>query len=259
VTEKNTPDFESAKPGGVSRRTVTKAMAWAVPAIAIAAPVPAFAGASQGILTLDGTGCKLPGNSNATYKGYAFNLNATNTTANIYYCIEIVSVFLGTTNLGGVTVINLATGQDFCTNLGNPFCVGPGENLTELALVTENAANSSNGQLVVTYRVRENVGSCECSGYGPTQVVSTGINDAPPINGASCSVFTKNQKKCMAGETPPPAWMANTAYAEGDQVSVSGSFLVAIVGGTSGGTVPVLPGAGNTVVDGSVTWEQIAT
>ena len=89
MTENNKADFESEKPGGVSRRTVTKAMAWAVPAIAIAAPVPAFAGASQGILRLEGTGCKLPGNSNDIYKGYAFNLTATNTTANTYFCVRI--------------------------------------------------------------------------------------------------------------------------------------------------------------------------
>src|SRR4051812_36136457 len=68
---------EQSTGGGISRRTVTKAMAWAVPAIAIAAPVPAFA-ASGGILNLTGLGCKLPGNSNPILKGYAFRLSAVN-------------------------------------------------------------------------------------------------------------------------------------------------------------------------------------
>jgi len=40
MTENTTADVESAEPSGVSRRTVTKAMAWAVPAIAVAATVP---------------------------------------------------------------------------------------------------------------------------------------------------------------------------------------------------------------------------
>lgn len=196
MTKKNTPDFESEQPGGVTRRTVTKAMAWAVPAIAIAAPVPAFAGASQGVLTLEGTGCKLPGNSNDTFKGYAFNLNAINTTPNVFYCVDILSVTLNGENLGAVTVVNLATGA--CSNLGDPFCVPPNTTLSDLALVTGNAASSSNGQLVVTYAVRENVGSCVCSGFGASMSVSTGINDLPPINGASCSSFSNTQKDCLS-------------------------------------------------------------
>ena len=72
-------DLEEPKPG-VSRRTVAKAMAWSVPAIALAVPAPAFA-ASQGIVQLTGTGCKLPGNSQDLYKGYAFKASAVNTTA----------------------------------------------------------------------------------------------------------------------------------------------------------------------------------
>ena len=46
-------DLEDQKPG-VSRRTVAKAMAWSVPAVALAVPAPAYA-ASPGIVTLDGT------------------------------------------------------------------------------------------------------------------------------------------------------------------------------------------------------------
>ena len=72
-------ELDQQPAGGVSRRTVTKAMAWAVPAIAIAAPAPAFA-VSGGVLQLTGTGCKLPGNATATFKGYAFGLTITNNT-----------------------------------------------------------------------------------------------------------------------------------------------------------------------------------
>lgn len=55
-------NFEPAKKG-VSRRTVTKAMAWAVPAIALATPVPAFA--ASGSITINDIGaCKSPGNGN---------------------------------------------------------------------------------------------------------------------------------------------------------------------------------------------------
>jgi hypothetical protein len=40
MTKNNTPDFESGNTSGISRRTVTKAMAWSVPVIAVAATVP---------------------------------------------------------------------------------------------------------------------------------------------------------------------------------------------------------------------------
>ena len=48
---------------GISRRTVTKAMAWAVPVIAIAAPAPAFAISGEPPTVLVGNPCKLPGAS----------------------------------------------------------------------------------------------------------------------------------------------------------------------------------------------------
>ena len=61
-------DIENIEPEkkGVSRRTVTKAMAWAVPVIAIATPVPAFAasGGPPGVAV--GVACKLPGDSQAS-------------------------------------------------------------------------------------------------------------------------------------------------------------------------------------------------
>lgn len=66
---------------GISRRTVTKAMAWAVPAIAVAAPVPAFA--SSGTVRVENAGaCKSPGQGNncaAWNKGYVVGFDITNT------------------------------------------------------------------------------------------------------------------------------------------------------------------------------------
>lgn len=58
-------DNEGVQPEqkGVSRRTVTKAMAWAVPAIAIAAPIPAFAASGGPPQVAVGAACKLPGAS----------------------------------------------------------------------------------------------------------------------------------------------------------------------------------------------------
>lgn len=55
-------DLEQPQPSGVSRRTVTKAMAWAVPAIALAAPVPAFAASCIPTIIVDpDKSCKAAG------------------------------------------------------------------------------------------------------------------------------------------------------------------------------------------------------
>lgn len=58
---------------------------------------------------------------------------------------------------------------------------------------------------------------------------------------------------------PPIAWAATTAYGLGERVSLSGGeILAATVAGTSGADEPAAPGVGDTVVDGTVTWTQIA-
>src|SRR5438128_12305556 len=61
---------------GLSRRSVVKGAAWAMPAVVVAAPAPLVA-ASTGALSFTGSACKLPGNSSSSYKGYVFELIAT--------------------------------------------------------------------------------------------------------------------------------------------------------------------------------------
>lgn len=73
-------DHSNDRSSGITRRTVTKAMAWAVPAIAVAAPVPAFA--SSGNVTIQSAGaCKSPGSGGcaAWDKGYIVGFDITNT------------------------------------------------------------------------------------------------------------------------------------------------------------------------------------
>lgn len=53
-------------------------------------------------------------------------------------------------------------------------------------------------------------------------------------------------------------WAATTAYALDDYVELStGEVLKATVAGTSDAAEPAAPGYGETVVDASVTWEQV--
>lgn len=235
-------ELEEQPTGGISRRTVTKAMAWAVPAIAIAAPVPAFA-ASGGSFDLSGLGCKLPGNSNSTYKGYAFRLSITNTTNNAI-TLNVTEIKLGTTNLGAVKIVNLDTGNSQV----NPFLIPANTSYPNLALLTSNAANSANGTLSVTYTI---------DGGNTFTTVTATVTAAPPINGASCSTFTAAEKVTINSAIGGvPAWQPSTVYAVGDTVQVTGGFLTAIVAGTSGTTAPALPAPGGTVVDNTVTWQR---
>jgi hypothetical protein len=184
-----TSSTEKTPKKGISRRTVVQGTAWAVPAVVIATAVPAYAGASQGILTVNGNGCKLPGASNNTFKGYAYRLVAANTTPSTTYTIKIVSVTLNGEDLGAAAIVNLTN----CQNLGSTITVLPGQTLTNLALITANAASSPNGSLIVTYQVSTDGGAT----YGPSQT-TTATASAPPINGASCSTFTQTEKDCLS-------------------------------------------------------------
>lgn len=63
---------ELEQPKGVSRRTVTKAMAWAAPVIAVAATAPIAAASCIPTLSLSPRSCKCPGQS--TNEPFAFHL-----------------------------------------------------------------------------------------------------------------------------------------------------------------------------------------
>ncbi|MCD2441020.1 hypothetical protein LQ757_01905 [Agromyces sp. SYSU K20354] len=175
-------DLEEQKPG-VSRRTVAKAMAWSVPAVALAVPAPAYA-ASPGVVTLTGAGCKLPGGSNDTYKGYAFRAVLSNTT-NAPVTVTITDMDLGASDLGNVAIVNLSP----CALLGtNTFIIPANTTLSNVAFVTQNAANSENGTLLVTFTV-EGV---------PDQATATAAG-LPPIQGAQCrnNVFSTGEADCI--------------------------------------------------------------
>lgn len=148
-------ELEEPTPTGISRRTVTKAMAWAVPAIAIAAPVPAFAGASQGTVELTGEACKLPGNSSAPYdvNGAVYLFTITNTTVNPS-TIAFTSVLRTGSSAANLSfsIVRISGSGTCCTLLGSSVTANANSSDT-FALVTGNWDNSANGQLTVSYNV----------------------------------------------------------------------------------------------------------
>lgn len=159
-------ESESQQPGGVSRRTVTKAMAWAVPVIAVAAPIPAFA-ASQGIVSFTGRGCKDPGNSipgNPGSKAYFVELTITNTTN-----AQITVTFLS------ATVNNVAPIQPPGFEATPSSTNVPANNKQTLVLRIGNWADSANATISLTYEV---------GGVQGTATVT--LIDTPPIQGEKC-------------------------------------------------------------------------
>jgi hypothetical protein len=174
----------SRTPPGVSRRTVAKAMAWAVPALAVSAAVPAYA-ASQAILQATGAACKLPGNSGSLYKGYAIGFTATNPFAGPLG-ISIDSVILNDTSLGGTQVVNLIG----CIKLGNAeFSVPASTVYSNLVLLTKEAGNSQEGTLTVTYTI--------AGGPGGTVTASATVSAVPPLQSGACTDFTPAEKNCI--------------------------------------------------------------
>jgi hypothetical protein len=174
-------DLEEPKPG-ISRRTVAKAAAWSVPAIALAVSTPAYA-ASPGFITLTGDGCKLPGKATDVFKGYAFEGTVSNTT-NAAVTISITDITLNNADLGSVTVVDL----DSCTELGDSFVLGAGTEDLRIAVLTQGAGNSANGTLLLSYTVS-----------GTPDQVTAQADAAPPIvGGGACTTFSAAEKLCLA-------------------------------------------------------------
>lgn len=175
---------DAAAPLGVTRRTVTKAMAWSVPVIAIAAPVRAYA-ASQDILTAREAACKLPGSSGGVFKGYAIGFAAANPTSDLIL-ITIDSLVLNDTPLGNLRVINL----DGCVNLGgNSFALGGLSAYPNLCVLTKDAGNSQAGTLTATYTVT--------GGIGETVTVTAVVGSVPPLQSGACVGFSEIEKECI--------------------------------------------------------------
>lgn len=164
-------------PGGISRRTLAAGAAWSVPVIALASAAPAYA-LSGGILTLTGDACKLPGNSQSIYKGYAFGL-VINNTMPVSVLVDITSVYRDADNLGNVTVQR--TNPPTCSNLTDTFTV-PANTSYNAIIYTQGANNSSNGTITVNYDYTP-------SGDPTVSATASGsFNSAPPIQGAQCTL-----------------------------------------------------------------------
>lgn len=191
-------ELEQPSPTGISRRTVTKAMAWAVPVVAIAAPVPAFAGASQGTVTLTGAACKLPGNSSAPYdtNGAVYLFTITNTTASSSTVIITGVSRSGSINTNVVfSAVQLTGAGPCCTQIGKTITVAANSSNT-YALVTGGWDNSSNGTLTVNYSVGGNNQTPATT--TPNSLNPMGTNTPCSVLNGSCDTILSAYQFCIA-------------------------------------------------------------
>ncbi|KHK99316.1 hypothetical protein LK09_03305 [Microbacterium mangrovi] len=124
----------ASTPQGVSRRTVTKAMAWAVPAVAVAAAAPAFAASGKPPIISAGAACKLPGNSCKTLPPKGYQVPATIQNPDPTKTIWITAITISNNTCGNLTNATAVPAV--------PFSVTPGQtiNVTFVA----NASSSAN-------------------------------------------------------------------------------------------------------------------
>ena len=185
-------DLEEPKTG-VSRRTVAKAMAWSVPAIALAVPAPAYA-ASGGPPTITvGDACKLPGNScgNVFVKGYVFDVTITNNTGKDIYLYNQAGFQITFTEDNPDITLFFQAAIDASTGdvITFPYLLADGDSVALIFNAGENgnSANTSlNGSVSVPW------------GHTPTPpdpdnhppaVDDFSFADTPPIQNPGCGVI----------------------------------------------------------------------
>lgn len=96
-------DIQEPQSNGISRRTVTKSMAWAVPVIALASAVPAFATSPEDVSVAIGPVCKYPGGSvgEACKQDYRATMTFTNNNPNP---LDVTTVSVLSATFGGTTM-----------------------------------------------------------------------------------------------------------------------------------------------------------
>lgn len=135
------PSFEKPEGVGISRRTVTKAMAWAIPVAVVASAAPAYAASGTAPALEQGAACKEPGNSCSNWaKGYIFPFKITNTesTKTIY--------------ITAVTITSSGTALSFAQASPTlPIAIAPGA--TETVFFNASSSNSANQVFTATVTV----------------------------------------------------------------------------------------------------------
>jgi len=148
---------KNVTPSGVSRRTVVKGAAWAVPAITVASVVPAYAQSRPPVfIDFDNsTACKIPGSSfsELCYDwGYVLWAVFENTTASsVTVKVNGISVGSSLATVAPLCLVGIADYSFDCnTAIGNTFTIDP--NSTRYIAIYGNVnGNSQSGWVEVPF------------------------------------------------------------------------------------------------------------
>lgn len=147
---------KNVHPSGVSRRTVVKGAAWAVPAITVASAVPAYASSAPIEITGVSISCKHPGNAGTFEKAYHIEFTFKNTSD------EAVTFTLpGLVSIAG----SPASSQQSCVptsgdpTAGAPLYVTVPAGTTQVWVVHYYSNNSANGDIIFTYSYASALGT----------------------------------------------------------------------------------------------------
>ncbi|GAA2032850.1 hypothetical protein GCM10009819_16130 [Agromyces tropicus] len=174
-------DLEEPKPG-VSRRTVAKAMAWSVPAVALAVPAPAYAASGPPPDVSVGVACKLPGNSVNqkcadvfaqlpgldTSKAYAIPLLICNNTSKDIVLKPTIGIESSGLPFNVVGII-----PDYCTPIAPTECVK--------VIVYANSDNSANTAVTLALTVPWGH-DCADTDHAPIFIPNIQISSFPPCS-----------------------------------------------------------------------------
>jgi len=208
-------EVEEQSPTGVSRRTVAKAMAWTVPAIAVAATVPLAAASDRTCLPIDGITdprveigvCDTCGNPGGSNKGCASNLqhywqtpiylNNPGPDELVFHVTSFQLNGIEYGAAGGAFGLYLATGTSSddctvvdqtcttCTFTDNPnsfTCMPPAMARTKFWILSNDFGNSSSSTIRIEWEL---INAATC---------------APVTSGVSGAIFSSAPNNCTGNE-----------------------------------------------------------
>jgi hypothetical protein len=163
MDSKKTPALTQSGGTRISRRTVTRGVAWSAPIAAVAYAAPAFAASQPVVVTPCGSACKHPGESDL--KTYHFTFCFATNTALVGDSVTLVSMTI--IGGGGQTETKPVTPTSVTVTTAGPTCI---------YVDAPAFKDSQNGQAILNF----SYATVDEPGTTLTGSVSTSILDLPP-------------------------------------------------------------------------------
>ena len=178
----------------ISRRTIAKGAAWAVPVVPLVVATPAYAASGGGPVITVGDACKLPGNScgNVFVKGYIFDVTISNPTDQDIYLFDQAGFEITFTDTNPDISLFFQAAVDAVTGevIEFPYLLEAGSSLVIILNAGENG-NAANVSLTGTISVPwgHTLPAGSDPDNHPPAVDGFTFPDTPPVQNPSCGVI----------------------------------------------------------------------